>query len=275
MATTDSKALFSVPIGSAGSVVCSQPLPKVYFLVFTSPPDNRLTPEFCKAMVTALDIVEYMLPKGVVVTTSGIPKFYSNGLDLESAINTPGFWKDSLYTLWRRLLTYPMPLVALINGHAFAGGLMTAMMHDYRIMNPHKGYLCLNEVEFGAPLRPPMASIFRDKLPRPDTFRTILLEAKRFNALEALKEGVIDGLGGPEETIKFIAEMGLTAKAESGVYGKLKEEMWRQTVRLLEQGGAVEEEDASSRINAAALYDEAALKRVKEWQSHSRSLSKL
>ena len=168
-----------------------------------------------------------------------------------------------------------MPLVALINGHAFAGGLMTAMMHDYRIMNPHKGYLCLNEVEFGAPLRPPMASIFRDKLPRPDTFRTILLEAKRFNALEALKEGVIDGLGGPEETIKFIAEMGLTAKAESGVYGKLKEEMWRQTVRLLEQGGAVEEEDASSRINAAALYDEAALKRVKEWQSHSRSLSKL
>ena len=182
---------------------------------------------------------------------------------------------DALFWLIMFKYSYPMPLVALINGHAFAGGLMTAMMHDYRIMNPHRGYLCLNEVEFGAALRPPMASIFRDKLPRPDTFRTLLLEAKRFNALEALKEGVIDGLGDREETIKFIAEMKLTAKAESGVYGKLKEEMWRETVRLLEQGGSVEDEEDSSRIDAAALHDEVALKRVKEWQSHSRGPSKL
>ena len=50
---------------------------------------------------------------------------------------------------------YPMPTIALINGHAFAGGLMLAMFHDYRVMNPHRGYLCLNELDFGAPLRPP------------------------------------------------------------------------------------------------------------------------
>lgn len=168
-----------------------------------------------------------------------------------------------------------MPTIALMNGHAFAGAFMTAMMHDYRIMNPHKGYLCLNEVEFGAPLRPPMASIFRNKLTRPDIYRTIVLEAKRFSAPEALKEGIIDGLGGWEETSSFITEKGLMNKGESGVYGKLKEEMWRETVRLLEAGGSVENEEGVTRAHAASRDDEAARQRVKNWESRAHGLSKL
>lgn len=115
----------------------------------------------------------------MVITTSGIGKFYSNGLDLDHATNTPGFFPDSLYAMWHRFLTYPMPTIALINGHAFAGAFMTAMMQDYRVMNPHKGYLCLNEVELGVPLRPPMSSIFRQKC-SPATYRKMVLEAARF-----------------------------------------------------------------------------------------------
>ena len=115
-----------------------------------------------------------------------------------------------------------MPTVALINGHAFAGGFMTAMMHDYRFMNPHHGFLCLNELDFGAPLQPPMVSIFRQKLPNPNTYRTMILESKRFTALEALKEGILDGLGALDEVLSFV------------------EEMWSETVRYLDlkDGGA-------------------------------------
>ena len=115
----------------------------------------------------------------MVITTSGIEKFYSNGLDLEHASFTPHFFPDNLYALWRRLLTYPMPTIALLNGHAFAGALMLAMMHDYRIMNPHRGYLCLNEVELGVPLRPPMTSVFRQKVSA-QCYRRLVLEATRF-----------------------------------------------------------------------------------------------
>jgi hypothetical protein len=56
---------------------------------------------------------------------------------------------------------------------------MVAMMHDYRIMNPHRGYLCLNELELGMGLRPPMCSIFREKVGA-GTFRRLILEAVRF-----------------------------------------------------------------------------------------------
>lgn len=114
-----------------------------------------MTTSFCQAFLLALDIVEFTLAPGVLVTTSAIPKFYSNGLDFEHAGKTEGFFPNCLYKLWGRLLTYPMPTVALMPGHAFAAGLMTAMYHDYRVFNPSRGFLCLNELEFGAPLKPP------------------------------------------------------------------------------------------------------------------------
>lgn len=159
-----------------------------------------------------------------------------------------------------------MPTLALVNGHAFAAGLMTAMHHDYRIMNPHKGFVCLNELDFGAPLKPPMASIFRQKLPRPDTYRTMVLESKRFNALEALKEGIIDGLGGWGEARGFIEEMKLIGRGDSGVYGRLKEEMWRETVGLLDTEPIADEEYDRNRLTAGDTRTRTGLKLVEQWE---------
>ena len=106
-------ALFTIPIISTtsndpptGSFTCTSPSAGVYLLTFTSPPDNRFRTSFCQAFLLALDILEFSYPHGVVITTSGIPKFYSNGLDLEHAISTKGFFSDSLYALWKRLVTY-------------------------------------------------------------------------------------------------------------------------------------------------------------------------
>lgn len=154
------QTLFTVPIVTSpssdkgrGTIICTSTVPKVYVLTFTAPPDNRLVSSVCQAFLLALDIIEFSYPPGVVVTTSGIPKFYSNGLDLDHAGKTKGFWTESLYKLFARLLTFPMPTVALMNGHAFAGGLMLAMYHDYRVFNPSRGFLCLNELDFGYPLK--------------------------------------------------------------------------------------------------------------------------
>ncbi|KAH0846097.1 hypothetical protein AYO21_10119 [Fonsecaea monophora] len=221
--------------GEQGNFICTQAAPQVYLLSFSSPPDNRLTPAFNQTFLLALDIIEHRLPRGVVITTSSITKFYSNGLDFENAIKDPTFFPNSLYPLWRRLISYPMPTVALINGHAFAGGLMTAMMHDYRIMNPHKGFLCLNELDFGAALQPAMATVFRVKL-NMTTFRNMALESRRFPALEALKEGIIDGVGGVEETLAFISEMKLAQKAQGKSYGLIKEELYREVIKDLDEG---------------------------------------
>lgn len=140
------------------------------------------------------------------------------------------------------------------------------MMHDYRFMNPHRGFLCLNELDFGASLKPPMASIFRNKLPSPNTYRTMILEAKRFNALESLKEGIVDGLGGLDEVLDFAGEMKLVDRAKSGVYGRLKAEMWRETVGYLDnaEGG---ERRAEREVRDQKTRADVEKRRVEEWES--------
>lgn len=163
-----------------------------------------------------------------------------------------------------------MPTIALMPGHAFAAGFMTAMMHDYRLMNPHRGFLCLNELDFGAPLKPPMASIFRQKVPSPNTYRTMILESKRYGALEGLKEGLLDGLGGVEEVVVFVKEMGLLDRGSTGVYGRLKQEMWGETVGLLDE---VEEGERRGmrEMEGLSRRQEEEKTRIEEWDRHLSS----
>ncbi|KAI4759113.1 putative carnitinyl-CoA dehydratase [Aureobasidium sp. EXF-3400] len=262
--------LFEVPISDNGKVVVTRLGERVYMLMWNSAPDNRLTTSFCNAVHTALDILALKYPHGVVITTSGISKFYSNGLDLEHANSNPGFTKDSLFALWKRLLTYPMPTIALINGHGFAGALMTAMMHDYRIMNPHRGYICLNEVELGVPLKAAMSSIFRQKT-SPQTYRTLVLEGKRFKALEALEAGIIDGVGGLDEVVAFVDELKLVSKTDKGVYGLLKREMWRETVAFLDAPD--EEREYKEKVKKQdEELERKAKQRVKDWETAKAKL---
>ncbi|KAH8601117.1 putative carnitinyl-CoA dehydratase, partial [Bisporella sp. PMI_857] len=249
-----------------GSFTCTTPAPGVYLLTFTALPDNRLVTAFCHTFLLALDIIEFSHPPGVVITTSGIPKFYSNGLDLEHALKTKGFFSNSLYALWKRLATYSLPTIALLNGHAFAGGLMTAMYHDYRIFNPSRGFLCLNELDFGVGLRAPMSSIFRQKLSH-QTYRSLVLEAKRFGGKEALEGGIVDVLGGLNEALAFIDERKLTTKSKTGILGVMKQEMLRETLAYLD------DHDGDDKLNQERVEEEEkrqdeGKKRVAQWQEN-------
>lgn len=253
MATSSVKTHFTIPIAPigkqpGGSIVCTEPHPKIFLLTITSPPDNRLTVSSCSAFLDALDLLEFsptLCPEkdGVVVTTSGIPKFYSNGLDLELAMANAEFMPKYLYKLFARFLTFPMPTIALVNGHAFAAGIMLGMHHDYRVMNPSKGFACINELDFGVPLKPAMSAIFRLKL-APQVYRKVVLEAHRFNGKEALESGIADALGGLEEVVRLVEEKKLREKGRTGIYGLMKAEMYRETLErfLTPEGHAREDE---------------------------------
>lgn len=151
---------------------------------------------------------------------------------------------------------------------------MTAMYTDYRVFNPSRGYLCLNELEFGAPLKAPMSSIFRQKLPSPATYRSLVLEAKRFNGEAALKEGLVDVLGGWEDVLKLVDERKLLEKGKTGVYGVLKAEMWRESLRYLETHAESEERDGMNMDNEVKRKEDAKY-RVAEWEKQAKKTSKL
>jgi len=144
---------------------------------------------------------------------------------------------------------------------------MVAMYHDYRIFNPSRGFLCLNELDLGVPLKPAMSSIFRQKL-TPHVYKAMVLEAKRFGAKEALESGIVDALGGVEELMKFIAEKKLSDKAKTGVYGLLKAEMFRETLGYLE-GHETEEKRYKDDLQKDDKRKEEGERRVTEWKRNA------
>lgn len=162
-----------------------------------------------------------------------------------------------------------MPTVCLLNGHAFAGGLMLAMYHDYRIQNPDKGFLCVNELEFGVPLQTPMMSIFREKL-TPTTFRNVVLEAHRFGGKESLQAGIVDGVGSLNDVLELIRDRKLLNKAETGIYGTMKEEMYSRVLNGLDDhvGNLAWREKVEQKkddVQKRGLHD------IQEWEKKSKA----
>ncbi|KAG8858278.1 hypothetical protein FRB96_005409 [Tulasnella sp. 330] len=208
----------------------------IYTLSLNSPPENRITPTFVTTLLEVLDVVEHSIPhSAVLVSTSSIVKFYSNGFLLEAVgmdvcPQFPTYWHKLLI----RLLTLPIPTVAYMNGHTFAAGFMLAMFHDYRVMSPSRCWCCLNEIDLGMELHPSICAIFRAKL-EARTYRTVILEGKRFTALEAHQSGIVDAVGDMPEVMKLVRERNLIGKGSKNVYGLLRDEMHRETIALLEK----------------------------------------
>ncbi|KAM3527189.1 hypothetical protein MY4038_006483 [Beauveria bassiana] len=246
---SSSSSLFELPIGPCGkhpggTLTCTEPQPQVYLLTWNSPPDNRLTTPFCKTLLAALDILEYGdYAPGVVVTTSAIAKNYSNGFDLEHTLANKEVFFPFYYGLWVRFLTYPMPTVALMNGHGYAAGLMLAMAHDYRLAPSPRGFFCLPELTYGLPLTPAMASLFRHKLPSAAALRDLALEAGQLTGPQIVDLGVADALAPtPADAWKFIADRKLAEKAKPGVYGTIKSELYKDLIKELRGEGLEREE---------------------------------
>jgi enoyl-CoA hydratase/carnithine racemase len=90
--------------------------PEVHLITLSSPPDNRLTPEFLKSLNDNLDAVELewrergggMSPpdpskkdvkvEGGAVIITGIDRFFSNGLDYVNANKNKRFFEGMLST---------------------------------------------------------------------------------------------------------------------------------------------------------------------------------
>lgn len=163
------------------------------FLLHWHDGENRFHRDSVDALTRALDTVEAAAaPRALVVVGDG--KYWSNGLDLDwmSAQGgevARGFVED-VHRLLVRLLLFPCPTVAALNGHAFAGGAMLAMACDLRIMREDRGYWCLPEADLGLPLTPVMHAVVAAKLPRV-TAHEAILTGRRYGAGEAVDAQIV------------------------------------------------------------------------------------
>jgi enoyl-CoA hydratase/carnithine racemase len=209
------------------------------FILTMNSGENRFNPLFINGMNQALDEVEQSSGPAGLVTIGGEEKFYSNGLDLGWLMGEgKNEWKNFIPQVPKflgRLMAFPVPTVAAMNGHAFAAGAMLALAHDYRVMRADRGFFCLPEVDIKIPLAPGMNELIKSRL-SPTVFRDTVLTGKRIGGMEAKQLAIVDEAVPLDQVLPKAIEIasGLAAK-DRGIYQTLKREMYAEAIGLLER----------------------------------------
>jgi len=170
----------------------------VYYLALNRAKANNFNVEFIRDINAKLDVVEKDVDICALVTSSNIQRFFSTGLDAKfiSSTTHPEDLKNFLLEfnqLIGRVLIFPIPTIAILNGLTIAGGLMFAMAHDYRFMPNNNDWICLNEVDMGFALLPGMNAVVQCKT-APHAYRELFLAGRRIIAKDAFELGIIDFL---------------------------------------------------------------------------------
>ena len=181
-------------------------------------------------------------PGAVVIT--GTDRFFSAGMDLKAAPTlSPGEQRhtvDGINRLFSGWYAFPRPVVAAVNGHAVAGGLILALCADRRV-GATEGKFGLTELRAGLPYPVAAISVVRAEL-TPGAARRLVLGASLVGPSEALELGVFDELRPRDEVLPRAIELAAEyAALPRASYSQVKRQLRGPTIEAIDRalaGGA-------------------------------------
>lgn len=203
----------------------------VHVVTMTAEP-TTVQPDFLSAMHGALDEIDGACASGPgAIVLTGTGKTFNAGLDVPVVTSLKGEdakrFSAEIMRLMHRLLVGPMPVVAALNGHAFAAGAFLALACDSRVMRADRGWFCVPEVDVGVPIGGPMMGILRAKVP-PHVASEAALTGRRYTGEEALAAHFVDELAGESELVSASVERAAVLGAKGrDIFGKIKRTLWR------------------------------------------------
>jgi len=198
---------------------------------------NLIDPPFVARLHEALDRIEVASdgPGALVVTARG--KFFSNGLDVAALMQLDPdarrrFDRD-VALAFGRLVVLPVPTVAAVNGHAFAGGAVLALCCDFRVQRADRGWICMSEVDARVPIGVGVMALLRAKLPAA-TARDAVLTGRRYAAADALAAGLADVAASESELVATALDIVRPlAEKDRAIFRTLKHTLWADLARGL------------------------------------------
>jgi methylglutaconyl-CoA hydratase len=181
---------------------------------------NAISATMIADLQTALDEIETSHARVGILTGSG--KAFCSGMDLEmlAAIaqqSAAENQEDSrrLAKLFRRVWSFPRPLIAAVNGAALAGGCGIATLCDFTLAVPEAkfGY---TEVKIG--FLPALVSVFLIRQIGEKRTRDLLLTGRILEAAEAKEIGLVNEIVSPEHLLarsKELADLLIAASPAS------------------------------------------------------------
>jgi enoyl-CoA hydratase/carnithine racemase len=200
--------------------------------------ENRFSPGWLAAVGDALaEVATADGPRALVTKATG--KFWSNGLDLDwlgAHGDQLASYVDSIHAVFAQLLVLPVPTVAAVQGHCFAGGAMLALAHDWRYMRADRGFLCLPEVDIHIPFTPGMSGLIQSKL-TPATATDAMTTGRRYGGAEAAAAGIVTEAVDEEKVFARAVEHAAALTGKAGpTLGTIKERMYAGPVAALAAG---------------------------------------
>lgn len=158
------------------------------------PPANALDEELVQGIEHALKEAG---EKAGAVVVSGLPGMFSAGLDVPQLMHFDRrrlsvFWQSFLGML-KTIACMPVPTAFAMTGHAPAGGIVTSLFGDYRIMPRGNFKTGFNEVQVGLVVPPPVHRALVRTVGA-HTAERILVAGEMMLAEKALEIGLIDEL---------------------------------------------------------------------------------
>jgi methylglutaconyl-CoA hydratase len=154
---------------------------------------NAVTTAMIAEILAAFDVIEKSHTRVVILTGAG--KAFCAGMDLEMlaaiAKQSPAENQEDsrrIAKLLRRIWSFPRPLVAAVNGAAYAGGCGIATLCDFTLAAPEArfGY---TEVKIG--FLPAIVSVFLTRQIGEKRSRDLLLTGRIIDAAEAKEFGLV------------------------------------------------------------------------------------
>jgi enoyl-CoA hydratase/carnithine racemase len=193
--------------------------------------ENRHNPSFIAELNQHLDSIEANGDINAVVLTSSSDKSWSLGIDLQwmaSSDNTPTVIADfmnSIGQLFKRIVTFPMPIIAALNGHTYGNGSVLACACDFRFMKSDKGFFCFPEVDVLVPFVPSMFPII-NKAINPQFFNRLAMTGERVDAQKLLQQNVVEAIFADEQVLQAgVLEFAQSFNKNRWIYAQNKTQM--------------------------------------------------
>jgi enoyl-CoA hydratase len=172
------------------------------------------------------------------VVLTGRDQFFSAGMDLKAApamsTGEQRHTVDGINRLFSGWYAFPRPVVAAVNGHAVAGGLILALCADRRV-GATEGKLGLTELRAGLPYPLAAISVVRAEL-TPPAARRLALGADLIDPAEALELGVVDELRPREEVLPRAIELAAgLATLPRATYTQVKMQLRGPTIYAIDR----------------------------------------
>jgi enoyl-CoA hydratase/carnithine racemase len=205
--------------------------------------ENRHNPDFIREILATLDAIEKDPEISAVVISSDDPKNWSLGIDIQwitgaMAANESPLIRQFMYGLNRiftRILLYPMPVIASINGHAFGGGAIMACACDFRFMKADRGFFCFPEIDISIPFLPGMLAIIKKAIPY-YKLEDLVFTGKKTGAPELEAHHVIVRACPDAETLlQESLAFARTFTKKRPVFGEMKKRLHKPIIDIMEK----------------------------------------